>query len=388
MHRFAALFIPLSLTAACVADTAPSEDFPYASDSDTGGKAEAWNSINNPVSVDRTFKVVLADLPTSGSATRSPWPSDYWATANDSINYRWDGASSLSPAEKWERAFSRSGFSARVTRELGATSVEGKACTSDSVCEDDEACAIPRGASRGRCIPTWFGICHGWAPAAIAVPQATKSVVHNGVTFYPGDLEALMSAAWSGENFEVKSLAERCDDDTLPTDSLGRIRNGDCRDMNPGSLHVTLANMLGSRGLAIVEDRTANSEVWNQPIISFKVTSMTSVTKAQAATLVGASSYTFNSAATKFFSVKTDLKWITESEPARRANSPTTFTRTTKLAYVLELDNAGKILGGEWVGASKTDHPDFVWWPTEEPTGEAISGLKYSEIKALYDRAR
>jgi hypothetical protein len=31
----------------------------------------------------------------------------------------------------------------------------------------------------------------------------------------------------------------------------------------------------------------------------------------------------------------------------------------------LELDSAGAIIGGEWIGASQQDHPDFAWMPFE-----------------------
>ncbi len=393
MNGFVSRVLPslilLALPGACLTDDFVDDDFPYGDDG-AGGKSEEWNSANDPIRVDRTFTVTLSELPRSGAATRTPWTGDYWATAHDSINRRWDGASSLSPAEKWERAFGRTGFAARVTRELGALSVEGAACTRDDQCGAEEACATPRGETSGRCIPTWFGVCHGWAPAAIAVPQATKAVVKNGVTFYPGDLEALMSVAWGGEDFRVKMISERCDDSSSPTDSHGRIRAGECQDINPGSLHVVIGNMLGKRGLAIVEDRTANDEVWNQPLTSYKVTKQTVVSEAQAAALVGlsGSTYTYNAVATGFVSVEVELRWITESAPSRRPRASSTYTRTTKLSYVLELDDAGEILGGEWVGRSKLDHPDFLWWPTSTPRVEAVRGLKYSEIKALYEQAR
>ena len=30
-----------------------------------------------------------------------------------------------------------------------------------------ESCSMREGQTSGRCIPTWWGICHAWAPAAI-----------------------------------------------------------------------------------------------------------------------------------------------------------------------------------------------------------------------------
>ncbi len=35
--------------------------------------------------------------------------------------------------------------------------------------------------------------------------------------------------------------------------------------------------------------------------------------------------------------------------------------RTDPYEYVLELNAKGEIIGGEWVGSSKEEHPDFLW---------------------------
>jgi hypothetical protein len=159
--------------------------------------------------------------------------------------------------------------------------------------------------------------------------------------------------------------------------------------MNAGAFHVVIGNMLGKRGLGIVEDRTYDAEVWNQPVISYAVTKQVEIGEAQAAALVGspAGTYTWNAKATRFVQVETDFRYITESPPGRKAHAPSTYTRTDKLRYVLELNDAGDIVGGEWTGASRTAHPDFLWWPTGTPKAAAISGLDYPTLKALYDQA-
>src|SRR5262245_23157818 len=63
------------------------------------GKFEVWNSANNPAYVDATFLLYAHQLPLSGGREKAPVPGDYWATYRDSLNVRWDGSSSQSPAE-------------------------------------------------------------------------------------------------------------------------------------------------------------------------------------------------------------------------------------------------------------------------------------------------
>jgi len=263
------------------------------------GKYEAWNSANNPAYVDSTFVMDVTALPVEGESAKKPIPGDYWATARDSINHRWDGENSQSPAEKYGAAFAKPGFAKAVTDNFGIYGHGRKACNESSECEDQKdgsSCVKPRDATgdkAGRCIPGWWGICHGWSPFALSENAPVKAVVKNGVTFYPGDLEALGSLVYS-QNLPTKFLSERCnkEGDKLGVDNNGRVRDSECRDMNPGAVHVVAANMLGLRKVGMVEDRTYDLQVWNQPVRSFKVTNaengkLKEITKAEAISMLG-----------------------------------------------------------------------------------------------------
>ncbi|MBI4508578.1 MAG: pre-peptidase C-terminal domain-containing protein [Deltaproteobacteria bacterium] len=466
------------------------------------GKYEAWNDKNNPAFVDSTFSYQIADFPVEGEAKSTPWAGDYWATANDSINHRWDGETSLSPAEKVAAAFNLPSFPRDITNAVGIYGNRGRrACDSDADCKDltdGSVCAKPRGATGskiGRCIPTWWGICHGWAPAALSEPNPVRPVTKNGVTFYPGDLHALASFAYQ-TSLPTKFLSERCnlDEPNLNYDPTGRLIEGQCRDMNGGSFLVVMANMLGLRKVGIVEDRTFDDEVWNQPVRGYSITNAvggkipeitrdeaikkldlhlsfstplskvdlnsretkTGVYTAQAAgevvfKLAGTgdadlyvkrgtsvtennadcssagndsneecrlavsageqvswlvlgysdsskvtlaigeqkaeANYTFNTAAKRFFYVEIDLRWISEAGPSRTANNPDLTTKTDKYQLIVETDQNGKVLGGEWVGASRQAHPDFMWWPNGAPRS-LQSGLSYSMVKDLMEQAK
>ncbi|MBI4705733.1 MAG: hypothetical protein HY744_31965 [Deltaproteobacteria bacterium] len=363
---------------------------------------ETWNDANNPAFVDKNFVYDVAKLPVEGQTALTPIPADYWATYRDAINYRWDGTSAPSPAEKFGKAFGKAGVEAAVSRQHGIDAQAGsrKACKKDSDCtslKDGSSCAMRRGKKSGYCIPTWWGLCHGWAPYAISEPAAVKPVKRNGVTFYPGDIEGLMTLVYS-ENLRVRFLSERCDEDEPKVADSGRIPDGECRDMNPGTLHILATNMLGIRKVGFVEDRTYDDEVWNQPVRGFRVTNakngkLLEIAKKDAVALVGlpaGSEYTYNKKAKRFFNVELDLDYVSEAPPAHTSHVEEIdyYTNTDHYGYVIEADAKGKVIGGEWVGESREFHPDFAWWPTAKPSGTVAEGkIGYEEVRALNEEA-
>lgn len=468
------------------------------------GKADAWDYANNPARVGEPFIYDLTRLPVRGATKTVPIAGDYWATARDSINVRWDGADSKSPAEKVAQAFNLPNFPKYITDNFGIYGHNKKACDADSECEsekDGSSCVKPRGATgskAGRCIPSWWGICHGWAPYAFSEPAATRPVTKNGVTFYPGDLTALMSFVY-GEELPTKFLSSRCnrEGDKVGRDNTGRIRDdaAECRDMNPGTLFIVASNFLGLQQRGFVEDRTFDLQVWNQPVQGYDVTNATGgklkeITKAEAVALLGlglgftsllpetelaanaektgtyhatasgeivfrtdgsegdvdlyikkngavsssgsndcsgtsgsareeckitvavgdtvawlvkgysaskkvtlsvgaqgsGTSYVYNTSAQRFFHVEMDVHYITEAGPGRTMPDASQSIRTDHYQMILEADADGRALGGEWVGASRSAHPDFAWWPTGTPRAN-LGGLTYAMVKALNDDA-
>ncbi len=100
--------------------------------------------------------------------------------------------------------------------------------------------------------------------------------------------------------------------------------------------------------------------------------------------------YKFNSKATKFQYVKNTVSWIAESNSTADGNLSSRideFTRTDTYEYILELDDDGKLIGGEWVGKSKTDHPDFVWLPTGLSTSATVASgkIRWGDVKKIYE---
>jgi hypothetical protein len=139
-------------------------------------------------------------------------------------------------------------------------------------------------------------------------------------------------------------------------------------------------------------------EVWNQPVSAFRIINGTDgklleVSKEEAVALVGleeGSAYSYNPDARRFFHVELEVDYITESGPAHFSHvGDSAYTRTDTYQYVLEATADGEIFGGEYVGASRTFHPDFVWWPTDKPYGRVADGMiTYDEVKMLNEMAQ
>ncbi len=259
------------------------------------GKAEAWGSSDSPLLFNGSLEMKLDALPMNGQATNVPWAGNYWPVYKDSINDKWAGASSESPSTKYGRAFGVTGVEDAVSKYHGIDAQASRTqCTTDSNCNAQigESCAIRPGQTQGRCIPTWWGICHAWTPAAILLPEPKHAVTYNGVEFKVQDIKALVTLAH--DRTETKFVSLRCNEDAAGTpginyDNYGRPTgsSSSCKDTNPGTYHLLLANYLGKQGASFAEDRTFDDEVWNQPLRAYRVTAKAEVTAVEANKLIG-----------------------------------------------------------------------------------------------------
>ncbi|HEY5928113.1 MAG TPA: pre-peptidase C-terminal domain-containing protein [Kofleriaceae bacterium] len=492
----------MSLVAGCVDS---GEDKPDVSDVKGGpdGKAEAWGSSDNPAMFNSNLEYRVAELPRNGQATNIPWAGNYWPVYQDSINYKWAGATSKSPSQKYAQAFNVTGVEDGVSRYHGIDAHSSRtACTADSNCNSamGESCSKREGQTSGRCIPTWWGICHAWAPVAILLPEPKKAVTHNGVEFKVQDIKALLTLAF--DRTETKFVSLRCDgvdsQNEISFDKYGRPTgaSASCKDTNPGTFHVLMTNYLGKQGESFVYDRTWDGEVWNQPLRGYRITAMDEVTALEANKLVGVvaeggttvdrngnvaggawtqvgtfpvtpgqsftvamtgtgdpdmfvkfgaqptessydcrpyetgpaetctltvptgqtqafiavngygstastfalkvttggsipTTYVFNPNAAKLYKTHMDVDYISESAAGTDGHLGSTIDRYTHMDrydYILEVDAAGKIVGGEWIGTSKKQHPDFVWLPIRSTVTTVAGGkISYANVKMIYD---
>lgn len=498
----AGVALGVSLVAGCI-DGGGDDEKPDESDVKGGpdGKAEAWGPSDNPAMFNSNLEYRVTELPRTGEAQNIPWAGNYWPVYEDSINYKWAGPNSKAPSTKYGEAFGVTGVEDGVSRYHGIDAhPTAKACTSDSDCDSADACAKREGQTSGRCIPTWWGICHAWAPAAILLPEPKKPVTYNNVEFKIQDIKALLTLVF--DRTQTKFVSLRCNkldvDNEITFDKYGRPdnSNGECRDTNPGTFHVLMTNYLGKQRESFVYDRTWDSQVWNQPLRGYRITALDEVSAFEANRLIGVppeggtvsektgsaagntwsqlgsiavqpgqvlsvemsgsgdpdlyvkfgsqptassydcrpyvggaaescsltvpagqtqaflavhaygttqatftlkitaggqvpSTYVFNPNAAKLYKVHMDVDFISESPASRDGNLGEVidqYTHLDRYDYILEVDSAGKIIGGEWIGASKRQHPDFVWLPIRSNVTTVAGGkISYANVKMLYD---
>jgi subtilisin-like proprotein convertase family protein len=423
----------------CAAEIIDDGYRPYTDAKVKAGKADQWNNRNNPDRFRVDLEYDLNALPKEGRSEHIPWPDTYWPTYKDGINDRWQGQGTLSPAEKYDVAFNnwdadavdglRPLNSSKCNPEewdeeyynsLGPAASytsrnKGNKSTRDAAvagklkdncnakddgdcikaCDDNESLSdSDRGYCKKRCnrggVETWWGLCHAWVPAAMLEEEPQHAVEYDGVKFEVSDIKALLIEKYNRSHAYM--IGGRCNEREVDRDDQGRISDEECRDTNAGSYHVVMANFLGLMKRSVAEDRTYNYEVWNQPIIEWKVNEMKELTEQEALTELGmgpdVTSYPYNDLAKKWFRVKATSHYITESHASTEAytDSISTYTRQDHYDYILEVDEDGKINGGEWLGNSRTSHPDFLWLPTG--AGGGNPDISLDKVRMLLEKSR
>ncbi|MBS1958764.1 MAG: hypothetical protein JST80_04755 [Bdellovibrionales bacterium] len=301
-------------------------------------RADRWNSANDPGIMDPSFVYELSKLPTAGELSRRPWSETYWPSAQGSINIRWnlpqpygfgyasptreqvakmsqDELKTLSPSEKYDIFMGRYDYPLK---------------------HEVEGIATPRAR-------WWSGICDGWSIAATqyAEPQPVTLANPDGimVPFGSSDVKGLISYH-AARHFEVQTrqVGARCH-------TAGRVFGSpNCSDINPGALHVILANQIGLKKQGFVVERDPGNQIWNQPAYGFKFE------------IVGSSAHGVQVHGFLFYADELEKS---EWEPV--VGTPKFVEGKLELDYTLDLDGSGRIIGGSWLRDS--DRPDFVWLP-------------------------
>lgn len=218
---------------------------------------------------------------------------------------------------------------------------------------------------------SWGGHCNGLAAASTMETEPLRAVYYNGVWFDTADVKALLTEAWNGGGAIVGG---RCNYDNVSRDSSGRVIDAACRDLNPATLHIILTNFLGIWHKPIIADSAGGAQVWNYPVTSYQVLYTQPLSRQDGANwLLGTSGdYPYNPEAVSLQYTQTEITYSTGSKET--------------LEYILELDAAGTILGGEWFRDSKTSHPDFIWRHTVPTTSNPY--LDITTIYSIYGRSK
>jgi hypothetical protein len=249
-------------------------------------------------------------------------------------------------------------------------------------------------------VPTWYGLCHGWAPAAFMMPRPRHAVTAEAVNgtkivFTPTDLKALASLLWASGVGETRFVGGRCNDKDVDRDDNGRETNPDCFDSNPATWHLAVVNQIGVSRRSFVMDASAGYEVWNQPVFAYSYGYINPNTKKSGYVLADAKvplaelqndPYAGHRApdAKYVVNVVMSVVYVAETSPSTElVDAPVNDARlAATYSYDLELDAHDGIVGGEW---HSSIHPDFLWVPVK---GSAASSTGDAWLNGRGDRAR
>lgn len=345
--------------------------------------AAKWDKSNNPNYFNPVAKIKMnpafADLPLKAEVldNRFGWSETFWPSSLGGIAYRWNSPdpqpfkyklktkaelasmneaemSELSPAELYD--ISQGDYSYSLTKK-----VLNKYSPKDL---------------------WWEGICHGWSLAASNYAEPGKVVITNKdgikVPFGASDVKGLLAMhdAFNSKGIYVR-VGDRCsvegkvegeafpEDGEVPKVSKKDAERSECSDVNAGAFHIVLASMIGLNSQGFVADVDRFNDVWNQPVTSYE-----SVVVGEEAL----NAKDIKNGVSRKVRIKTamtygeELVFYSAEEAAKGevgfvSKEPVTGTpaqtfSTRNYEYVLEIDIAGNIIGGEWISESR---PDMLW---------------------------
>uniref|UniRef100_M4B7L5 RxLR effector candidate protein n=1 Tax=Hyaloperonospora arabidopsidis (strain Emoy2) TaxID=559515 RepID=M4B7L5_HYAAE len=350
---------------------------------------------------------VLNDLYPRAVSDELPWSGDNWPTYKDGINAVWK-ANEPSPAQKYASAFNLhvDTFLSSLSLSNGvlSESSSSSSCRTDADCvtaqdndNDDRRCGLRANTSSGYCIPAWHGLGHARAAAALLEDEPQCDVSKNNVTFHAVDIKALLTQLYDDAAITIVLTGARFNGPDAPEelDRYGRYTDAARRDVNAGFFHMAMTNILGKHRQSFIVDVSANAQVWNEPVQAFEILEA-SVVNASMLSLehFDSDTYPFNDAATFLAKCTTRLTRTVESMDD---GGELTSTERIKVhtvyedyEYCLELDGNYTIIGGEWLGASRKNHPDFLWLPTGKPRQDTVTatGISYANVLELLKESR
>jgi Transglutaminase elicitor len=173
--------------------------------------------------------------------------------------------------------------------------------------------------------PQWHGHCNGWTSAAIRHAEPQTSVTRNGVVFTPADIKGLLAEIYMYRDNEF----------------LG----GEDDAMNPGLLHVVLANWIGRGDHPVGIETAVGKEKWNYPLYAFK-TSSTKVSDNE---------------------IEVRMNAAYSQSSRREVNHSQHLKKTIHFHYSLALNDEGEIIGGSYYNDSA--RLDMLWTPLHPVQG-------------------
>lgn len=167
-------------------------------------------------------------------------------------------------------------------------------------------------------VPSWYGICNGWANASILEHLNFRPSAAHNIFLEVGDKKGLLAAIHA----EDETLYEFC--------------------QHPEPFHRYLLQYIGEQGMAIAADLDNSEEFWSYPVYSYEI----NIVKGEKADQV-------------------QCRIMHADDQGFLPDFEGTVEVEKTYYYSLDKDSEGNYIkgGGSWQGTSVADHPQIVWVP-------------------------
>lgn len=242
---------------------------------------------------------------------------------------------------------------------------------------------------------TWEGICHGWSVAAGNVPRPRKTVTFTlpdgrDLRFFPEDIKGLVSLLWANSLIQdgrwydndgnpqgggVMMQGLRCNKKRPAKDEWGRLYDNEkdfysgkleprCVGVHPALWHLSLVNIIGKQGRSFIVERKVKAAVDNHPLYKYKFKYFNPITgrySKDIGKVVEPVSKEdvfreFRAKETRYIvGVRATMSYLDWERPKREKSDSEKDDSNTDISmlYDLELDENGKIVGGQWRAVEK-----------------------------------
>lgn len=322
------------------------------------------------------------------AVTPTPWAGSYWAYADDGIAV----GGKDSPAKKYDTFFGQG-------NKATAWEKENHSCRKVEK-EFKEGCE------------NWWGHCDAWSSAAIKESEPRQPAKNGTTSFAVSDQKAYLTEIWMSSDSLFAGDTDK-EKETKTWVCNPKDKSYDVFwDVVPRDFFLIFTNYIGIQNESLVIDRFTGDQVWNQPVVGYKISPLKHGDIGKPEKASGKDLYPVKLTTTIYWANDSvDFDYVSPEFNLEKADellqSDTSFSTayaSRTLEFTLFFDqpvklsgdqiaSAGKIVGkGIWEKQQNCEkyspndlddgHPDFIWRPTKIIKGEDSN--PYIESKNVY----
>ena len=117
----------------------------------------------------------------------------------------------------------------------------------------------------------WWGHCNGWAAAAIKEPEPRTNITLGDYDLMVGHQKGIFSEVWLSSSSLFEGETDKSTKTAKWVIDPNNYASSSFWDVTPRSFFLIFTNYVGIQETGVVIDRFTGDEVWNQPIVGYRI---------------------------------------------------------------------------------------------------------------------